>query len=43
MVMNSGSVEAFHVVVACQDTPPARKICRSVSIETGTTEHRWTR
>jgi hypothetical protein len=29
--MKSGSVEAFQVVVVCQDTPPWRRIRRSVS------------
>src|SRR4051794_6557631 len=29
--MKSGSVEAFQVVVVCQDTPPSRRIRRSVS------------
>lgn len=31
LAMKSGSVEAFQVVEVCHDTPPARRIRRSVS------------
>src|SRR5215207_3687373 len=44
--MNSGSFEAFHVVVVCQDTPPSRRIRRSVSRLIATTmpsASRWSR
>ena len=35
--MKSGSVEAFHVVVVCQVTPPACRIRRSVSRDSSAT------
>ena len=33
LAMKSGSVDAFHVVVVCRVTPPARRIRRRVSFD----------
>lgn len=34
LAMKFGSLLAFHVFVACQDTPALRRICRTVSVLT---------